>query len=275
MIPRTLLLAATALLITSCQGGVMNGPAPAYRTFDSIPKAKLEKLLGSRIYFGHQSVGYNIIQGLQDLLASKGLPGFNVVETKTPVGTREPSFFHSPIGENGDPLGKIRAFESILSAGMGKSVDIAFMKLCYVDIEPDTDVAAVFSAYKESMTRLKALFPGTTFVHLTAPLTTREKGLKTALKGILGRQRYGYQDNVARERLNKLIRAEYGGKEPLFDIALYESSGPEGIQAFTLNGAAYHVLRDAYTDDGGHLNGVGRAHIAGQFLAILADAVGN
>jgi hypothetical protein len=266
---RALLPAALALLITSCQQDVMKEAGPALHSFDSISKNGLTKLMSSRIFFGHQSVGYNIIEGLQNVLGSRGLPVFAVVETRTPEGDGKPCFHHSTIGANGDPLGKIRDFELIMRSGMGGSVDIAFMKLCYADIGPGADIQTIFTAYRDSMARLKAAFPKVTFIHVTTPITTRETGLISTLKGALGRQLQGYGDNVAREKLNSLMRAEYEGKG-LFDLALYESTGPDGMRTrYNLAGQPYYTLHKVYTDDGGHLNGRGRGYIAEQLLAFL------
>lgn len=272
MIRAARILAFLSVTLISCQGGIVKETGPMRRTFQSIPKDKLERLLSARIYFGHQSVGQNIIQGLQELLPSKGLKGFTFVESAAPDTTREPRFFHSGIGANGDPIGKIKAFESIMTAGMGNGVDIALMKLCYADIGPETDVSAVFTEYTQSIARLQTRFPKVVFIHLTDPLTTRESGLKTDMKRLLGRQLKGYGDNVAREKLNALLRAEYG-KKSLFDIAMYESTGPDGVRpGYLEKGEPYFILQELYTDDGGHLNAAGKEYVATELLAFLAEA---
>ena len=62
-------------------------------------------------------------------------------------------------------------------------------------------------------------------------------------------------DKIKRYELNRLIVQEYGGKEPLFDIALIESTLPNGRRTtFSKDGKDYYYLHDEYTDDGGHLN---------------------
>ncbi len=58
------------------------------------------------------------------------------------------------------------------------------MKLCYVDIAADTDVDALFAAYRETIATLERDFPKVTFVHVTVPLMT-EPGLLSKLKSRL------------------------------------------------------------------------------------------
>ena len=41
---------------------------------------------------------------------------------------------HAFIGENGKPLLKIQDFDARMRSGIGEQVDVAMMKLCYVDI---------------------------------------------------------------------------------------------------------------------------------------------
>jgi hypothetical protein len=241
------------------------------KTLDSVPAARLEKLLNSRLLFGHQSVGFNIIEGIRDVLSEKGGRSFSFLETRDHTSSEGPGFFHSTIGQNVDPLGKIRDFDAIIRSGKAERLDVAFMKLCYVDVEADTDVMAVFSSYKDTMARLKADFPMTTFVHFTIPLVSRQKGIKPLLKRILGRQVRGFGDNLTREKLNSLLRKEYSDKGPLFDLALFESTRLDGSHlVYELNGEKYSALEDSYTDDGGHLNQKGRKFIAEQLLVFMA-----
>jgi hypothetical protein len=264
------------LILACCNGGSVTERIPPLKSLESVPAAELQKLLNARLFFGHQSVGFNIVEGIGDVLSDKGDRSFAITQTSDLAISSEPGFFHSTIGQNEDPLGKIRDFDAILRGGSAEHLDIAFMKLCYVDIQADTDVTAVFRGYKDTMARLKIDFPKTVFVHFTVPIVRREKGIKPLLKRLLGRQveGFGSDDNLAREKLNELLRNEYAGKEPLFDLALYESTRADGSRtAFTLNGGRYYALEDAYTDDGGHLNQTGRRFIAEQLLVFLAGVV--
>jgi hypothetical protein len=259
------------LVLAACKGGSMVETTLMLRRLDSVEPARLERLIRSRLFFGHQSVGFNIIEGLGDVLREKGGQGFAFVEGRRAPLASEPVFLHATIGENGESLAKIRDFESVIR-GLAEGVDIAFMKLCYADLWMDTDVQLIFASYKDALARLKADRPDTIFVHWTVPLVAREGGLKPFVKRLLGRAVAGYEDNLNRERLNELLRAEYGGKEPLFDLALFESTRPDGSRSgFPVKGKTCYALEPAYTDDGGHLNEKGRRFIAEQLLVFLAE----
>jgi hypothetical protein len=272
-IPRFVAGICCVLILASCNGGTMTEKTHL-AALGSVPDGRLEKLLNSRLFFGHQSVGFNIIDGIRDVLTTKGGRGFTLTEARDLSIADGPGFYHSRIGQNGDPLGKIRDFEVIMRSGRKERLDVAFMKLCYVDVGVDTDVMAIFEGYRDTMTRLKSDFPETMFVHFTVPLVARQKGIKPLLKRLLGRQVRGYDDNLAREKLNSLLRNEYSGKEPLFDLALFESTRPDGSRSLLkLRGERYSALEDAYTDDGGHLNLNGRKVVAEQLLAFLAGIV--
>jgi hypothetical protein len=262
---------ALTIMLSCCGGGGPVGEAATTRSLKDVT-AGLDALLAKRILFGHQSVGLNIIDGLADVLRDDGGRSFTFVEARDPRAAAGPAFLHATIGSNGDPIGKIRDFDAIMRGGMGGKVDIAFMKLCYVDIGADTDAQEVFRAYRDTMAGLEASFPTTTFVHLTVPLVTREKGTKAFVKRLMGRKLDGSAGNRIREELNTLLRSEYVGKKPFFDLARSESTRTDGSRVvFTSGGIAYYALDEAYTDDGGHLNVPGRRFVAERLLVTLAE----
>jgi hypothetical protein len=85
------------------------------------------------LFFGHQSVGRNILDGISSIYADKGVAPPTITEVR--VGSDEADgFVHAAIGKNGDPIGKLAAFDSLLRAGQAERTDVALMKLCYVDI---------------------------------------------------------------------------------------------------------------------------------------------
>jgi hypothetical protein len=82
----------------------------------------------------------------------------------------------------------------------------------------------------------------------------------------------GEEANVARSRFNALLRAEYAGKEAVFDLAAAESTYPDGRQAsFDWKGASYPRLIAGYSYDGRHLNESGRRWVAAHLLRFLAE----
>ncbi|MEJ2051019.1 MAG: hypothetical protein P8Y60_14480, partial [Calditrichota bacterium] len=58
------------------------------------------------IYFGHQSVGKNIMQGLTDLISMQNEVRFPVIDLDATDSLPEHYFAHSRIGANTDPRGK-------------------------------------------------------------------------------------------------------------------------------------------------------------------------
>lgn len=56
------------LLFTSCDGWQMPEKLFAATTLEDIPESSWVKILKKRIFFGHQSIGLNIIDGIKDLI---------------------------------------------------------------------------------------------------------------------------------------------------------------------------------------------------------------
>lgn len=241
-----------------------------------ISKSQWDQLARKRIYFGHQSVGVNIIDGVRDLVRDNPQIRLNIVETHSPADFDVPVFAHSTIGINADTDSKIDAFITYLTGGLGECVDIALLKLCYVDITESTNVATVFAKYKQALSFLKAEYKNTVFVHVTTPHTSIKQGIKASIKRMLGRPVRGYEDNIRRYEFNELLRREYSLGEPVFDLAMREVIGPDGRRhTREKKGIRFDVLLSAYTDDGGHLNNVGRRLAAEQLLIVLADVAAH
>lgn len=242
---------------------------------DAGLRPALERLSKRRVFFGHQSVGANILQGLSELSAEVGVP-LAPVEGTSGTLLERPVFAHALVGRNEDPESKIAQFRAALLAGAGEKAEIAFFKFCYVDFTPTTDVEALFARYRAAMEELRARFPNAQLVHVTAPLTTIQRGAKGWLKNHLGSGAYGERENVKREQYNALLRAAYQGREPVFDLAKLESTTEGGGgEVFERDGKNWPALAPAYTDDGGHLNAAGRRRVAkalAEFLASLPNA---
>lgn len=222
------------------------------------------------IYFGHQSVGQDILQGLQELPGQESSLELQIKSLDEPVAGDQPVLYHSRIGRNAEPRAKMQAFAKILRSELGAGLDAAFFKFCYLDISPDTDVDKLFKDYVQSMEGLKQEFPDVVFGHVTVPLTSRQSGIKAWIKKLLGRPVRGYADNAARSRFNDLLRQEYQGQEPVFDVAKAESTYPDGSRCvFEHQGRQVFCLVPEYTHDGGHLNEQGKQVLAREFLLFL------
>lgn len=264
------LLAFGVLAIASgCDRPPATGENVEMAAFQDVPDSAWARLRERRIWFGHQSVGANIMEGVAEVSAREGGPGLRVVEGDPGDGAGV--FAHSPVGKNEFPGLKTDDFAARIEAGLGGHVDIAFHKYCYVDILDTTDVERVFGHYRDTMARLKSQYPNVTFVHVTAPLVRVQAGPRATFKKLLGQPPGRYASNFQRERFNQLLRAEYGGREPLFDLAAVESTRPDGSrESIALGGRSGYALVPAYTDDGSHLNAAGRQRAAEALLALLA-----
>lgn len=257
--------------LIACNGGRMDSNRTTLPSFTDIQAEAWEKLAEKKIFFGHQSVGNNIIAGIQDLMRENPQINLQIVRTQKAHDIGKGVMAHTTIGKNTEPLTKIEAFASLMEEEFGKQVDIAFMKLCYVDVSPITDVERLFAEYETTLNRLERSCPGVTFVHVTSPLTSLQTGPKAWIKRLIGRPVGGYEDNIHRAAFNDLLRKTYAGKAPIFDLALVESTYPDGRRAtFTKDGKEYHYLVGEYTNDGGHLNEKGRKLVAEQILVLLS-----
>ena len=230
--------------------------------------SSIDRIAGARVFFGHQSVGMNILDGLKVLAAEQGVP-LRIVERSTATGLNPGTFAHGFVGTNGAPTTKLDGFEAALGPASDADPDVALVKLCFVDFDANTDVAALFARYQATMARLKAVHPRTVFVHVTVPLTTAEHGPKDLLKRWLGRTTSSAV-NARREAFSDLLRAAYAGREPLFDLALVESTTADGRrETGTWKGHAIPALVPSYTHDGAHLDANGARRAAVELVAVL------
>ncbi len=263
-----LMLLAVALTAGCDKGTAVRTDGHAEAT-EALPTAIWEDLAGRRVLFGHQSVGSNILRGIEEIRpTSQAPPALIGLEPSAPSAAA--GVYHFTVGRNGDPAGKMADFAHRLDAGRASAFELAGLKLCYADFRPDTDVEALFRRYREMASDLRSRYPNLRLFHVTVPLESREPWWRTAAKRALGRPTT--QDfNVQREAYNDLLRREYDGREPLFDLAKIEATGPDGVlESTSAKGRTVIALSPAYTGDGAHLDERGRRIIAPQFVRFLA-----
>ena len=233
-----------------------------------------------RVFFHHASVGMNVLDAIPGVYADLGLPAprMELVEASdthvAPAVQQAPAggfLAHTYFGQNGDPMAKIRDFDARVRDGVGDQVDVAFMKFCYADVISGTDVDAVFEQYRSTMAALERDYPDVTFLHVTTPLST-DPGWKSKVKKLIGKDSHmGPADNLARQRLNDLMRSEYPA-DRLFDLAAIESTAPDGARSDgTTSGQTYYSLYEGYAADAGHLNEAGASVAAAHLLHLIAD----
>ena len=228
-------------------------------------------LENTTVFFSHQSVGENILDGVRTLQQNRGGGEWAIVETDKPANMVQPMLAHAELGRNGDPHSKIDAFVNAMEGGLGDKVDIALFKLCFVDITGGTDVQKVFRHYKQAFAELERKYPGVRFVRTTAPLTVYPEGMTSRLKRAIGLAVADDEDNVKRNEFNRLVHEEYDGQAPIFDIAAGESTLEDGRRTtFVYHGKTDFHLASEYASDNGHLNVVGQRQVAERMLLVLS-----
>lgn len=213
----------------------------------------LRRIAQSRVFFGHQSVGADVIRGLAELAEHAGIR-LNVVAGRGLELADGPCFAHARIGHNGDPAAKLADFAALLDDGLAARVDLAMMKLCYVDVTRDTDTADLARRHDEAHEALARRHPALSLLAVTVPLTTGFFGLRGRVAKLIGRPDPAAPDNRARAGFNDHLRARYAADGRLFDLAAVEANAPPGES----DGGAPPALAPALTHDGGHLNRRGR-----------------
>lgn len=235
-------------------------------------KEVFQNLNKKKIYFGHNSVGYNIIEGAK-ILDKKYQLHLNIKELEKGDSVLEGGLNHGSIGNNTKPFAKIETFETLFDTHELDNADYAFFKFCYIDFNDSTDVESVFKAYCKAIDKIKIDYPKVQIVHLTTPLRTVDNGIKGFVKDMLGRS-IGYEDNKRRNEFNQLLIQKYEGVDPIFDLAKYESTMLDGKRvSMTKNNEMIYLLDPQYTSDGGHLNALGREYIASEFLLFMSSFI--
>ncbi len=271
---RLVMAAVGPLTVMGCDRSTVDARIVPMASLQDVEPGVLQKLSSRTVYFGHQSVGGNLVDGMTKLMTRDPRLKLNIVKTDDPQNITGGMFAHSDIGENGNPASKIAAFKAKLQNGIGDKSDVAFFKFCFWDIRAHTDVHKVFSDYQRTIAELREAYPRLKIVHFTVPLVSYPNGVYPRIRRMLGLPVGFDQDNIKRNELNRLIRSEYAGREPLVDIARYESTLPDGTRAvFVEGGQEYEHLAAANTDDGGHLNRDARVRAAEQLLITLVQVV--
>jgi hypothetical protein len=233
----------------------------------------LNVLANERIFFGHQSVGANIIEGLKEIAKENPADSLHVVHWENNAPLPSAFFLEGLIGENYRPKSKSDDFVHIVDELGPNALTIALMKFCFLDVSHETDVDRVFDEYKTAVKALQQRHPSTTFVHVTVPLTTQPDILRRVYRFLRGRSIDHTADNQARERFNDRLRREFA-KEAIFDLAAIESTRPDGSREKwgPASGTCYALAKE-YAGDEGHLNEYGRKTAAIALVRTLAQAV--
>lgn len=257
------------VLFLAC--GRSAAPAKAKMSTVRLTDKQARHIAAQKIFFGHQSVGDNIVQGIRELLPSYPNLYLNIVSSSDPGKVAGPAFVESHVGENTNPKSKNEAFlRAIVEKGLGPQNAIVMLKYCYVDIRSGTDVPSMFKEYSTLISQLKTKYPILKIIHITVPLTTVETQGKAWLKAVLGKPTER-EDNIKRNQFNQLLKEAYPS-DTVFDLAEVESTHTDGSRSYFMDShAKVYSLAPEYTSDGGHLNEAGRRAAAQRLLAALAN----
>jgi hypothetical protein len=215
-------------------------------------KDALQEVASARIFFGHQSVGWNIIDGMSAVYANRGVAAWNLVDGVEGLPAAGAGFAQAEIGSNGDPSSKFSDFAAAVESGV--DLEVAAMKLCFVDVTGGSDAREVFAQYRATVSDLQSRYPEVAIVHVTVPLTVDDPA-----------------SNVVRQRYNAKLRRTYGSG--VFDLARMESTRPDGSRVSgRFHGKRYYALFRGYALDEGHLNRRGAKRAALAFARALATA---
>lgn len=251
---RTAVILAVGLCLGAAGGGGCRRTEGAMPVDSPPTAAQWQALASRRVVFAHQSVGRNILGGVTALA---GAAGVTLPISETRDGAAAPGIAHFGVGANGDPLGKVRDFASVMDGAASGHADIALLKMCFIDFSGGADPLVVAGAYCDTLAHLQQRHPDTTFAAVTAPLTTVQSGPKAFVKKLLGRPLDGLAENARREVFNRVLRERFGPAGRLFDLAAIEGGGAGR-------------LNPALSSDGGHLNDAGARLVAQRFVAFLA-----
>jgi hypothetical protein len=210
------------------------------RAFEALTAAELAPLRERRVLWGHQSVGENLLGGARQL-------GFEFRSVSRGADYGEARWGEAGVADNGDPERKIRSFvELMVGGGIGRRVEAASFKFCWVDFDTGTDVEELGDEYDAAMRDVQARFPSVRLLHVTPPLTTDEP----ELNGV--RWRFG-RELIRRHRDTGLV----------FDLGAVISTDASGQQCKTGN---QRRLCPGWASDSGHLNDDGSQRAAKAFL---------
>ncbi len=231
----------------------------------------IDSLKTKYIFFGHKSVGYNIVDGVEALIEKHhNLDRLALFEIGDSLSINQPGLYHKSSGQNGQPKSKCDAFRNFLAEGRrGDHFDIALFKLCWADFTNQTNVRDLFDYYTNTIDQVTNSFPNLLIIHVTVPIYKHTRGLRGFAKDWLRPD----IANVKRNQFNELLNERYFDHAPIYDLAKRESTRPDGGRStFVFEGETYYSLYEKYTDDGGHLNALGKEMTAAELLHILAKA---
>lgn len=211
--------------------------------FFSIPDDARVDAIELRILVRHASVGENIRDGLDCLAGS--YPSISECTSYTP-GMYNPT--HWDFQSRGNPGWREKVDDFVQATSVNyEQYDAFTMKFCFIDALDNNSPS--WDYYREAMLDLERTYPDKIFIWWTIPLTT--------------------SGNAGADHFNQQVRQYvHEHHKVLFDIADLEAHDHDGNHL--TNPAGDEILFEGYTDDGGHLNWLGRIRVAKAFWVLVA-----
>ena len=230
----------------------------------------IELFRNTNIYFGHKSVGNNIIEGIKAIAFTKEISDLRIIRLDEEEKLPQNYFVHSSIGKNGDPISKIKEFQTNIDSLVDENLKIAMMKFCYADFNKNSDINEIFQQYSTVVDTIKNKYPDLIIIHFTVPLMAERSFLGKLKSFVKGESDKNFYDNLVRNKFSDLIQSKYPS-ENIFDIAKIESTYPNGkIEEIELNGRSTSFLISDYSSDGSHLNEFGQKLVANELINHIA-----
>jgi hypothetical protein len=222
-----------------------------------------------RVLFCHQSVGSNIIQGVEEL-GPNGFAGRICDLSSAKLASDVQLLVHEKAGRNGSPASKLRDFEIKVQQSVDSRLDLALLKFCYIDVVERSAAETLLTDYCATVQVLQANYPLLRIGHVTVPLRRAPGGLIATLRQSLQGPHIEHRRNAVREWFNTQLRTRFAASGLLFDLAAIESQTAQGQRVYSVaRGQRVPSLAGEWTDDGGHLNVAGRRMAAEAFLKYL------
>jgi len=266
---------ACALALAACEPSAAGEPA-ALNVKDTVEQSmtsELERARSARVFFSHHSVGRNLLDGAASVSAAQPGGKLEVLPLERAGAHTGPAWFHASGGRNQNPESKVDYFVETLTKQTDLKPSLAFMKFCYVDFNPDTNVDALFGYYEQAITRLEREHPETKLAHVTVPLTRHPTELKSRVYRLLGRPVWEDAANVKRQQFNQKLLATFAA-DPIFDLARAESTHADGSrEEHEAGGQKYYALDQRYAADEGHLNERGQRDLGAELIKFVGRAL--
>lgn len=232
-------------------------PPPVEPPSGELDLATYNAALSKRTVFGHQSVGWQVLQGVGMWADEFNQPDPTFPDYEGGGLPGSGGFLgHFYAGTNGNAFTKTAEFLSHLQNGLASQVDIVVLKFCYADLRSGSGYtpAQMFTEYKSWVDTVESTYPALTVIYATQAI-------------VMGENSDG-ANNGLRQTFNNLVRAEYGASGRLWDVADIQSTDPDGNKV--LYGGVESLYSGYASPDQRHIYGLGRTTVSAPLLQIIA-----